>query len=221
MSTFLGRLAERVQGTGPKIKPLPATPFSPRFYADPGDHNRSLEERGETTPAVIPETGMRRQRHPAEGRENAGESAERRGESFVSTWPHDRSTPYRGEDFDGEIKEPEPYKEATKRNPGPDSETPDLPLSLNRTDKQTFRTIETNTWMPTVAPATVNPHVEDYRSKAPSEGDALPNVYVTIGRIEVRSVASKNEQERTERRGTRTPRVTLEQYLRKRNEGRR
>jgi hypothetical protein len=221
MSTFLGRLAERVRGTGPKIKPLPATPFSPRFYAGPGDHSSSLKERGEAAPTMIPEVGMRRQRRPAEGRENAGEHTERLGGSFVSGWPRDRSKLYRGEGFDVEIKEPGSHKEVTKRNPEVASGTLDLPHSLDRTDKQTFRTIEANTWMPSAAPATANPHVEDYRAKVPSEEGALPNVYVTIGRIEVRSVASKNEQERTERRGARAPRVTLEEYLRKRNEGRR
>ena len=53
-------------------------------------------------------------------------------------------------------------------------------------------------------------HVSEARS------DGVPPVYVTIGRVEVRALASPERPPRAAKSGT--PRLTLDDYLRKRNQ---
>ncbi len=221
MSTFFGRLAERVQGGGSQIKPLTATPFSPSSFTSPRERNRELTETGTTTPTANCDVGTHWQRRMAEGREQPQEHAASHDESFLSGWTQERATQDHEADFESEIGKVGSRTEVTRRSAQFVRETPIAPKAMERSSDEFFPATEAHTWIVPTVPAAANKRMQDSHNNAASDADSLPIVQVTIGRIEVRSAAGKNEPERIERRGTRTPRVTLEEYLRRRNEGRR
>lgn len=217
MSTFLGRLAERITSPGSRVNPVPATPFAAaqglqQRYVDNVGESGALEPHGpqgegrnvlyQARPAARPPLS---DESSVSGREDSSLRNEQPAHSHPSeTRPAivKRQLPTLGGNRD---EEKNPFE---IKFPRASSETPRILPAEPATRNQIPSQIELQ-------------NENELRRRSTNEKFLQPGIYVTIGRIEVRAAPSKREERPTDRRAPRKPQVSLEDYLQRRNEGRR
>jgi hypothetical protein len=218
MSTFFGRLADRITSAGSRVNPVPATPFAAaqglqQHYVDNVGESGALEPHGPQAEA----RNILYQARPAARSPLSNESSvSGREDSLLRNEQPAHSHP--AETHPTIVRRQLPTLDGNR-----DEEKNPLEIKFPRASCGIPRILPAEPATRNQIPSQIEQvkNENELRRRSTNEKFLQPGIYVTIGRIEVRAAPSKREERPTDRRAPRKPQVSLEDYLQRRNEGRR